>query len=1391
MARNGSGTYANPYPNFVSGTVISSTETDANNSDIATALTQSIAVDGQTTVTANLPMNSQKFTGLAVGTVATDSVTLGQVQAEAFVWCGTAGGSADAITLSPSPAITAYAAGQRFVWMASSSVNTGATTVAISGLTAIALQDNGAALVAGNHAASKMFMGILNTTSTVQIMQVQSSGTDPLIISSLTVDGNSQFNGTVTVGIDGTGKDVKFFGDTASAYLLWDESADKLLTAGGALIDIVKDKLMIGGVAVTTTAAELNILDGVTSTTAELNILDGVTSTTAELNILDGVTSTAAELNILDGVTSTTAELNLIDGGTARGTTAVASGDGILINDAGTMAMTNVDTVSTYFSSHSVGGGNIVTVGALNAGSITSGFTSIDVGAGAITTTGVITGGTVEATTDTSAGDNAAIGYTSAEGLILTGQGSTSDVVIQNDTGTTVFSIATGTTNVTIAGDLTISGDDLKMGTNTSGAALIADGTGYNPVVISGDISINTSGVAAIGSGVVVEADIADNAVTLAKMAGLARGKIIYGDASGDPAALTVGSANQVLVSDGTDAAWGTVSVAGGGTGATSLTDGGVLLGSATGAVTAMAVLSDGQMIVGDGSTDPVAESGATLRTSIGVGTGDSPQFTAINVGAASDTTIARSGAGDITVEGNAVYRAGGTDVPVADGGTGASTLTDGGLLVGSGTGAITAMSVLAKGTVVVGDGTTDPTTLAAGTNDYVLTTDSGEASGLKWASSPTAAISSYTNSANNRIITSVDSSTVNGEANLTFDGSVLAATGNITATGTVEPAGDTAASDNAAIGYTSAEGLILTGQGSTNDVTIKNDADATVISIPTGTTNVTIAGDLTISGDDLTMGTNTSGAALIADGTNFNPVVISGDISINTSGVAAIGSGVIVEADIADNAVTLAKMAGGTDGVIITYDASGNPTHVGPGSDGQVLTSTGAGSPPAFEDAGGGGGGATDINGLSDAITNSSGATVGLGTGALANDDGSTNNNTALGFNSLNTNTTGDKNIATGYRALYANTTGSRNSATGYQALEENTTGYYNTADGYYALTANTTGYENTAFGYYAHGNNTTGNTNTSVGRSASQSNTTGSSNTATGYSALSANTTASNNTATGYQALYANTTGYDNTATGAYALKANTTGYHNVATGRDALYANTTGYDNTATGYRALYANTTGGANTAFGAYALKDNTTGWGNSGFGQYELYLNTTGYANTALGYYALQDNTTGFYNTALGYQAGDVLTTGSNNTSLGYQADPSSLSATNEVTLGNSSVTAIRCQVQSISSLSDRRDKKSIKELPVGLDFINDLKPVKFVWNMRDGAKKGIQEIGFIAQDLDESQINAGAEDYLNLVLKNNPDKLEASYGKLVPILVKAVQELSAEINNLKEKLNT
>ena len=88
-------------------------------------------------------------------------------------------------------------------------------------------------------------------------------------------------------------------------------------------------------------------------------------------------------------------------------------------------------------------------------------------------------------------------------------------------------------------------------------------------------------------------------------------------------------------------------------------------------------------------------------------------------------------------------------------------------------------------------------------------------------------------------------------------EASAMAVTGNVTATGTVEPAGDTSAGDNAAIGYTSAEGLILTGQGSTDDITIKNDADTTVVNVATGGT------DVEISAGNLLFGTGSKGVYL------------------------------------------------------------------------------------------------------------------------------------------------------------------------------------------------------------------------------------------------------------------------------------------------------------------------------------------------------------------------------------------------------------------------------------------------------------------------------------------------------------------------------------------------
>ncbi len=275
--------------------------------------------------------------------------------------------------------------------------------------------------------------------------------------------------------------------------------------------------------------------------------------------------------------------------------------------------------------------------------------------------------------------------------------------------------------------------------------------------------------------------------------------------------------------------------------------------------------------------------------------------------------------------------------------------------------------------------------------------------------------------------------------------------------------------------------------------------------------------------------------------------------------------------------------------------------------------------------------------------------------------------------------------------------------------------------------------------------------------------------------------------NTAVGNGALGSNTTGSFNTAVGRDALSSNDTGSSNTATGRNALSSNTTGSDNTAMGRTALFDNTTGSENTAMGRTALANNTTGSFNTAMGRSAMVGNTTGSFNTVMGRSALFNNDTGSDNTALGHRAGASNTTGSNNTMLGHDAEASSATVSNTITLGNSAITTLRCQVTSITSLSDRRDKTNIQPIGAGLSFVEQLQPVKFDWNMRDGGKVNVPDMGFVAQDLLQVMEDTGI-DVPHLVSQDNPDKLEAAYGTLIPILVQAIKELSAKVEALEER---
>ncbi len=165
MPRNGSGAMSltsADNPN-VAGAVIQAAKMNNTLNDIATALTESICRDGQTTITANLPMSGYKHTGAADGSALTDYASIKNVQNGTPLWCSV-GGTGDAITLSPAPAITAYVAGQEFHFT-SSATNTTTVTVAISGLTTKAIQATGTALSANDILSGKTYSIIYDGTA--------------------------------------------------------------------------------------------------------------------------------------------------------------------------------------------------------------------------------------------------------------------------------------------------------------------------------------------------------------------------------------------------------------------------------------------------------------------------------------------------------------------------------------------------------------------------------------------------------------------------------------------------------------------------------------------------------------------------------------------------------------------------------------------------------------------------------------------------------------------------------------------------------------------------------------------------------------------------------------------------------------------------------------------------------------------------------------------------------------------------------------------------------------------------------------------------------------------------------------------------------------------------
>ena len=372
--------------------------------------------------------------------------------------------------------------------------------------------------------------------------------------------------------------------------------------------------------------------------------------------------------------------------------------------------------------------------------------------------------------------------------------------------------------------------------------------------------------------------------------------------------------------------------------------------------------------------------------------------------------------------------------------------------------------------------------------------------------------------------------------------------------------------------------------------------------------------------------------------------------------------------------------------------------------------------------------------------------------------------------------------NAVFGYNALISNTTGAGNVAIGESALSVNTEGSDNIALGRGSLQSNTTGYNNFSFGYSSMNNNISGYQNISLG-----------------FESLLRNTSGSNNISLGARSLYNNTLGDRNISFGGLSLEKNISGSDNVSIGAYSLNKNTLGSQNISIGNSSLRDNTFGSNNIAIGNYSLlQSNGSSNYNIAIGFNTLYNTLSTIGNTSIGDESMFYNTTGESNTVLGYRAGNSIVSGNNNIVIGNLAATSNGTVSNEIVLGNSSNNIIRSQVTSITALSDKRDKKNIQDLTIGLDFIKSIKPRVFNWDKREWYKNNISDgtkmedhftAGFIAQELDSAQNKFNA-DWLKLVYKSSNERWEATYGNLLPVMVKAIQEQQLIIDDQKLKLD-
>ena len=704
------------------------------------------------------------------------------------------------------------------------------------------------------------------------------------------------------------------------------------------------------------------------------------------------------------------------------------------------------------------------------------------------------------------------------------------------------------------------------------------------------------------------------------------------------------------------------------------------------------------------------------------------------------------------------------TDLDVAGTFAVAGNTTVGGTFTS--TGAVTANAGVSIDNITI-DGTEidlssgDLTLDVAG--DIVLNTDDG----IIFLKDDSATFGSLNNNSGNLIIKSgtTTAATFSG-ANVTLAGTVV--TGGLTTlggnlvipnAGNIGSVGDTDAISISSSGVvTLTQNLIIPDGGNigsasdTDAIAISSGGVVTMNQIPVFSAGINVSGG-SIAGSlsSTTQGNITATGALNSGSiTSGFGAIDNGSSDITTTGTISFGS-------LTDGTTTITSVDQDISSVSSSHDTLATALAIKTYVDNQTVTATG--------------------------IVGTGTGNTAIGTNAMDSVQSGGNQNTAFGFNAGTGITTGDRNVHIGFEAGKLVTEGGRNVYIGAYAGD--------------AATGSSEG-NNTCVGDSAGSSITDGSENTCLGQGAGASLTTATGHTALGRGALENGVTTIGNTGVGYHAGI-HVTGFYLTAIGynaAAGVSGSSASSFNTAVGYKAGEGMTSAVGNTHVGTHAGAAVTSGNHNSTFGYNAGVQITSGFSNTLIGYNSGSSVATGDRNTLIGESAAS-SLTGDNNTALGYGAGNNKTSGNYNINIGYLSNASSATVSGEITLGDSNISALRCNVQSISSLSDSRDKTDIVDSNFGLDFVNNLRPVQFKWKRRNILKEdfkapnnGKTRIGFIAQDFQKVMSN-NENDILDLVYESNPERLEAKYGNLIPILTKAIQDLSKQNEELENRIKT